>query len=131
MENITVDKVIQKRIQLSDKMSELTKAYETEHAKLSKARDTLDLWLLQKAKNDGVQSFKACTGTAFVSSRLRPSCSDWEGLWNWMADTNNFSLHEKRLSVNAIKEYMEEHDGELPPGVNVFMQETVNVRRAG
>ena len=39
------------------------------------------------------------------------------------------SLLEKRCSKNAVKEYMDAHNGQLPPGVDWYVEQVVNVKR--
>lgn len=58
-----------------------------------------------------------------------PSCKDWDALWTHVQETGNFDLVTRRLSSKAIKEYMDAHDGNLPPGVTVHVERGVTVTR--
>ena len=46
-----------------------------------------------------------------------------------MVQNDGFDLMERRLKATFVKQFMDENNGALPPGVNVHREFEVSVRR--
>jgi len=68
-------------------------------------------------------------GTAYKSEDWQAGCSDWAIFHEFCREHDLLNLMEKRVSVAALREYMENNGGRLPPGVSLHREVTVNVRR--
>ena len=130
MGDLTIEEVMEKRIILRDKRSDLKKEFSEQDNKLKEAEIQCENWLLRRANENGVDSFK-CTGigTAYKSIDVKTSCADWPAFYKWVLSTGNIDALEKRVSRTFVKDFRKETKGELPPGVNVFEEEVMNVRR--
>ena len=130
MDKLTVEMVIEKRIIVRDKRSELKKKFDEADTKLKDIGEQCEVWLMKRANELGVDSFKVKgVGTAYTSVSMRVSCSDWPLLHSWVKETGNLGALEQRVSKKFVQEFREEfHD--LPPGVNVFEENIMNVRRS-
>lgn len=130
MEDLTITVVIAKRITLRDMRTDLKKKFDEENDKLKDAEGQCEVWLLKRSNELGIDQLKATgVGTAFRSIETKVSCGDWNVFHNWVLETGNLDALEKRVSRKFIQEYRkEEHD--LPPGVNVFEEVVMNVRRS-
>ena len=88
-------------------------------------------WLLQRAIDAGVDQFKCKgVGTAYKSITTRVSCADWPEFHRWVLKTKNVSALEQRVSKTFVKEYREANKDNLPPGVTIFEEAVMNVRRS-
>lgn len=128
MPSPTPDVVIERFIQVRDKRAELKRAYEAEDFKLKQAAEKLEGWLLSRLNDQKVDSFKTAQGTAYIAVETKASCADWPSFWQFIIQTGNPQLLEKRVAIGAIKEY-EENTGSLPPYVNKVEERVVRVRR--
>jgi hypothetical protein len=63
----------------------------------------------------GVESGKYGPYKLTVKTKATPRCTDWEGLWAYIKDTNSFELLHKRLTEVAIMERLDA--GEHLPGI--------------
>lgn len=125
----TIETVVEKRIQLRDKRSELKRVWEEEDEVYKVAEDKLDGWLLKRLQEQGVDSVRTEAGTAYTTINTRASCNDWQALWQWISEQNRLDFLEKRVATKTVTEYIEE-TGNLPPGVNVNREHVIRVRRS-
>jgi hypothetical protein len=121
--------VIEAYTKLRDKRSELKRAYEAEDSILKDKMRKLDAWLLGKMAEVGTTQLKGNGSVAFISTIDKAKCDDWGTFWQWLADNARLDMLEKRVANKSISEYLEEF-GELPPGISVTREKTVNVRKA-
>ena len=110
-------------------MDEKRKAYEAEEAKLKGDLEEITNFMLTCLNDGGMESVKTTEGTFFRKEKVIPQGADWDAFYKWVAKNDAFDALERRIKSTFITDYMKEHDGALPPGVNVFRQWTVGVRK--
>ena len=84
--------------------------------------------LLVQLAESGGQSVRTEAGTYFRTEIIKPSVSDWRALYDWIKDHDGFDMLERRVKSTSVKEFMDENQGLLPPGVNVLREYEVRVR---
>lgn len=130
MSDITVDRAVKTYVRIRDEKDRLTREYNEKEAGLKAQLEQLELFFAAKAEENGVDGFKTQFGTVFKEEKLTASCADWELFGNWIIEHNEIEMLERRVKHATVKQYMADHDGALPPGVNVFREEKMRVRRA-
>lgn len=108
---------------------------ESEHKKQMKpykeALSSIEVVLLDRAHKDGVQSFPVKgIGTAYRVVKTSATVKSWSETLPFIRKEELWNLLEHRVNKTAIKEYMEENNGELPPGIKWVEFETINIRRS-
>lgn len=72
------------------------------------------------------------SGTFFKTMSVKPAATDWTVLYEWIKKHDAFHFLHKRISSEAVKDYMEEHkddtEGGLPPGLSVIKDYDIIVR---
>lgn len=129
MSDYKVDDVIAKYVELRDKKAAAKAKYDNYVKDIDDKLDRLEAWMLKQMEEVGVESFKSSHGTAYVQEKTKCSGSDWPTTWRWIKEHDRFDLLEKRVSSKTAKEVFEE-TGEYPPGINVYTEREVVVRRA-
>jgi len=125
----TADSITEEFVALRDARAALKKQYENEDNALKEQMARRDVWLLTAINAMGCESIRTSHGTAYKQTKTRSSCGDWPAYWNYMKEHDRFDLVEKRVSQGAISKMIEDEE-ELPPGVNLFSEDVVTVRRA-
>jgi hypothetical protein len=125
----SLDRVVQARQAIKDARTVKRHAWEKEDLVLEESQKKLDQFILSILNANGASSIATEHGTAIRSLKLKPSAADWNAIWEWMKANDAAELLERRLKTTFIKEYMEEHDGAIPPGINVLREYEVTVRR--
>jgi len=126
---IKLDRVVQAYSAIRDARTARRHVWEAEDLLLETDQNTLKVLMLDLLNKNGATSIKTEHGTAYRSEKLKPSAADWGAIWDWAVANNAMDIFERRLKAAFIKEYMEAHDGAVPPGVNVHREYEVSVRR--
>lgn len=128
---INLDRVVQAFNAIKDARTAKRHAWEAEDLALEQDQDKLKVLMLELLNNIGGKSIATDHGTIYRTEKIRPSAADWNTVYAWIvADPERFELLEKRLKATFVKQFMEENDGVIPPGVNVHREYEVAVRRA-
>lgn len=125
----TADQVTCAYVALRDQRKALKDEYEAADRALLDKMDRLEVWLMMQLTKLGADSLKTEHGTAYISTRDRATCADWESFWAWCAQNGRVDMLEKRVSTKPVAEYLDQY-GELPPGINIERERSITVRRA-
>lgn len=128
---LELDRVVQAYNAIRDARTVRRHAYEEADGKLEKQQNRLKAYMLEQLNAAGAKGISTEHGTIYRTEKVRPSAADWQVIWTWMIANDGFDIMEKRLKATFVKQFMDEHDGALPPGVNVHREFEVAVRRTG
>jgi len=116
-------------LKMRDEKDRLTREYEEQKRALETNMEKISAQLLKFLNDNAIDSSSADGVTFFKQEEVKPSCSDWSAFHAWIAREDAFDMLQKRITVTALKEYMETNEGALPPGVNVHREYVVRIRR--
>lgn len=120
--------VVAKYVELRDKKAEIESKVKEQVAEIRQQLEQLEVWIQMEADKAGVTSFKTDAGTAFVTTTDFASIADFDAMVEWVKKNDAYEVFERRVSKNAIRQYVEEHNA-VPPGVSYGTKLGVNVRR--
>lgn len=127
---VSLAKVAQAYTAIRDARTAKRHAWEKEDEALEADQDKLKALMLQVMNESGAQSVRTDYGTIYRTQKLKPSAADWNAFYDWvMQDRDRFEAIEKRIKATFIQQYMDDNNGELPPGVNAHREYEVAVRR--
>lgn len=128
---INLDRVVQAYNAIRDARTAKRHAWEAEDLMLENDQDKLKVMMLDMLNQLGGKSIATDHGTIYRTEKVRPSAADWNVVYDWIAeDPERFELLEKRLKATFVKQFMEDNEGRIPPGVNVHREYEVAVRRS-
>lgn len=127
---MSVDRLVKIYIKIRDAKADLVKQQAEEVKKLSDQQDMIATELMRRALDEGVNGFKTEHGTVTIKSNIKASCADWEVFGEFLKDKDPVEYLGKNVKASTIREYMDNNDGELPPGINIFKESAVSVRRS-
>lgn len=131
MSEVTVDRLVAIYIKIRDARAAASSEHRQKDAELKEKLDMINNALLARAHEAGVTGFKvAGMGTTYIDVELQCSGADWGAFYTWMKENDAMDMLERRIKSTAIKEYMEAHEGMVPPGVNTFAQQIMKVRKS-
>lgn len=116
-------------IRLRDARASLRRDYETQDDELKQKQNVIEAQMLKLMLDSNVSSVRTDSGTFYKQEQMIPIGSDWEVFYNWIAKNQAFDALERRVKRTFVQEYMEEHNGEPPPGISVLRENVVRVRR--
>ena len=126
----SLDKLVQAYKAIGDARTVKRHQWEEEDQKLEAGQLKIRAAILQIMNATGASSIRTDHGTAIRSFKTKPSVADWSAVYAWiMADPERFELMEKRVKSTFVKEYMDANNGQPPPGINVYQEYEISVRR--
>ena len=117
-------------IKIRDKRAEIKKAFEEQDKALKEKLELIEGEMLRHMQETGIESIKTAAGTFYKQEDITPTGSDWDAFYTWVKTNDAFDALERRIKKGFIKEYMETHEGGIPPGVSVYREYVVRVRRS-
>jgi hypothetical protein len=129
MVEVTHEKLISTFVKMRDARSDLKAQFEAKDRKLREQMEQVESFILHILNTSGVESFRTNAGTAYRTESMTPTASDWGAFYAWVKETDGFDFLFRRIKADAVKDYMNQHDGMAPPGVSVFSKYGVTIRR--
>lgn len=117
-------------IKLRDARAALKQTFDAEDKALKANQDRLEAAMLQILHTANAESIATEAGTFYRQEEITPRGDDWDALYKWISDNNAFEALERRIKKTFVREFMDVHDGALPPGVSVYREFVARVRRA-
>lgn len=123
-------------LELRNKKAALSATFNAECAKLDKLSDELvAVALAENAPTSGVVNIKTNAGTLMFDTKTRANVVDWPAFYDFISKERRFDFLHKRVTDNAVAAYVEDNPEnptkDLPPGVTLFRQRVVTVRKPG
>ena len=122
------EQLVKLYIGLRDRRSERKRAYEMEDEGDKGKQEKIEGILLRRFQDDGIESVRTASGTAYKTVRTNVSVGDADMFFSFVVQNELWELLEKRASKTVVEQYKAEHE-DLPPGVNYSETVCVNVRR--
>lgn len=122
------DKLVRIFTKIRDARKKLSAEFDLADNALKLQLDAVATELKRRCLETGQTGFKTDFGTVYITETLNVGCSDWTMFGDWLKDKDPLAFLESRIKKTAIKEYMEAHKGELPPGVTTFRETEARVR---
>lgn len=116
-------------IELRDQKASMKAEFEESLKPINEKMDKLEAKLLETMDLLGSDSMKTESGTAYVSLRTSASVADREVFMDHVKKNDDWGLLEVRAAKAGVEAYKAEH-GDIPPGVNLREERTVNIRRS-
>lgn len=85
-------------------------------------------FLLAQMEEQEVNSFSTADGTAAQKTNRYVRVSDWGTFLEWAKENEHFDLLKRDVAKNDLLQFMDEFE-EIPPGITVTSEVTVNVNK--
>ena len=122
--------IIKKRIEIRDYLERKAKEREAEDLPYQEAVTALEGMISLVMQQQGVESIKTEFGTAYKSQVMAVKMADRDAFLDFVINTNSQQFLTSAVAKEAVKEYMEEHNSALPPGLDVTYILKTNFRKA-
>jgi hypothetical protein len=126
---------VEKRVKLYIKTraakSAAQKEFDETKAQFEKIMELCENTMLKDADGQGVTGFTTPWGTTYAAETMKISIADDNAFYSFVKGEGDLDFFERRVSSTHVQQYMEQHDGNLPPGLNIFRERVMRVRKAG
>ncbi len=122
--------IIKKRIEIRDYLERKAKERETEDLPYQEAVSALEGMISMLMQQQGVDSIKTEFGTAYKSQVMAVKMADRDVFLDFVINTDSRQFLTSAVTKEAVKEYLDEHNSALPPGLDVTYIIKTNFRKA-
>lgn len=122
--------IIKKRIEIRDYLERKAKEREAEDLPYQEAVTALEGMISLLMQQQGVESIKTEFGTAYKSQVMAVKMADRDAFLDFVINTQSPQFLTSAVAKEAVKEYMDEHNSALPPGLDVTYIIKTNFRKA-
>lgn len=124
------DHYVGKYVQLRDKIKQLDDEHKEKMKPYRELLERLNGLLLEHLKVVGADSSKTPAGTVYKTLKKSATIADAGAFRAYVIENRAWEMCDWRVNVTAATAFIEENEGELPPGVNYTTHYEVGVRRA-
>jgi hypothetical protein len=128
-EPIPLDRLAKVYRKMRDKISELTKEYDTQVELLKAEQEEIKNAMKEQMQALGVTSVRTDQGTVVMSVKTRYSTADWDSFKKFVVEHDALDLFEKRIAQTNMKQFLDENPGTVPPGLNSNSEYDISVRK--
>lgn len=119
-------------LQMRTAKAAVNKHAEAAEAEFKEVMQAIENRLLQKADAASVTGFKfKGIGTSYTATETKVSIADDNAFYDFVAAQGRDGLEffERRVVMKAVDAWMENNGGVTPPGLNLFRNRTMRVRK--
>lgn len=124
-----LNRLVRAHLKIRDARTKLSREFDDADSALKAKQDRLEAEMLRFLNDNNTKSVRTESGTVYRAEDIRPVNTDWDTLYAWIKENDTFEALERRLKKTFVQDYMEEHNGAVPPGVSVARSFVARVRR--
>lgn len=113
---------------IRDRRADLKAEFKKEDDALKDQMEAIENAFMEEMDALGQTTVKTNEGTVFIKESMKANFADWDAALAWMKEHDDFGLLTQRPAINAVREHINE-EGEPPPGVNIFRERSVQIRK--
>lgn len=125
----TVEQRVARYVKLRDSRAAANKEADLLDRAYKQALEAIESTLIADAQAQGVTGFKTEVGTTYLDERMLTTIADDLAFFTFVKEQGDLDFFERRVKATHVKEWMDANNGVLPPGLNVFRELTMKVRR--
>jgi hypothetical protein len=125
-----IDTRVAQYIAVRDEIARLEEEHKAALRPLNALKEKLKQAILNFFDKTGQTSAKTKYGTASAKVVYTSPLSDPDLFMNFVRENDAYELMDRRANSTAVREYLDEHDGQLPPGVKLNARRTVGVTKS-
>jgi hypothetical protein len=122
------DRLVGVIIKIRDKIADLNKEYEEALKTLREQKQRIENEVIRRLQERGASQTKTGKGTAFLGESMQATIADETQFKRFCLEQADLDFFQSRVKVAHLKEFMDNNEGKLPPGISVFREVTLNVR---
>jgi hypothetical protein len=128
-EVIPMDRLAKVYVKIRDRISDITKVYETEVETLKAQQAQVSATMKDQLRAMGSLSSKTEYGTVSLITKTRYYAMDKDAFKRFVVENDAADLYEQRVAQKNMAEFLEKNPGNVPPGLNIVSEIEVSVRK--
>lgn len=128
---LQLDRLIGKYVALRDRKRELEAKHKEQLTPFNQIMAEIEAKLLDHMQSSGINSIATSAGTAYQSTTPRATIKDRTAFRQWVVETGSFDIVDWKASPTGVFNFIQDHEGMVPPGINASTYTAVRFRRPG
>ena len=128
-EVIPMDRLAKVYVKIRDRISDITKVYETEVETLKAQQAQVSSTMKDQLRSMGSLSAKTEYGTVSLITKTRYYAMDKDAFKRFVIENDAADLYEQRVAQKNMAEFLDKNPGNVPPGLNIVSEIEVSVRK--
>lgn len=126
-----VDKKVKLYLEVRQAKAAEARAFEQKEAEYKAIMQAVENYLLADADRAGTNGFTTDYGTTYTGESVKISIADDAVFETFLRQQENpFLFFERRVSSTQVAAFMKLNEGASPPGLNIFRERVMRVRKA-
>jgi len=125
-----IDKRVAQYIGVRDEIARIEEEHKEQLKPLNALKEKLVQSMLDFLDHTGQKSARTEFGTVTAKVNYTSPLTDPDVFMTFVRENDAYELMDRRANSTAVREYLDEHDGQLPPGVKLNARRTVGVTKA-
>ena len=125
-----VEKLVKLFVKTREAKAAATREYEAKKAEFERIMEACENQMLAEADRCKVEGFKTPFGTTYTATDVKISIADHEAFQKFVKEQDDLEFFQARVAVARVQDYMEKNSESIPPGLNVFRERKMRVRKA-
>lgn len=125
MDDVTIDQLVAVDRKMNERLTELQTQMDAIEEQRSAVRDTI----LKIMNEQNATSISTAHGTVSRTVKNRYWTNDWTVLHQYILEHGAVDLLEKRVHQTNMKEWIDAHPNDYPPGLNVDREFSITIRK--
>ena len=126
---VPMDKLAKVYIRIRDKISELTRDYETQVEELKLQQSQVADVMKTQMRSVNELSSKTAYGTVSLITKVRYQAMDKDAFKQFVIENEAVDLYEQRIAQKNMAQFIADNPNTVIPGLDVVSEVTVSVRR--
>ncbi len=127
---VTIDDMVRKAIELDDYISAETKAHDERMKPYRDGLNAIKAATLAHLQAQKQQNAKTESGTAYQQTTMSVKVDDREKFLDFIDGQEQWSMLDAGALKAPVETWINEHNGEAPPGISVSFFTKCNIRRS-
>lgn len=124
--NQKFNRMVRAYLNIREARSTLKNEYAARDNDLKNQLGRIETAMLEALNESGAESVRTEFGTAYTQTTTKAAIADWSAFSQW---EDAIEFMERRVKASMVREYLDEC-GELPPGVNIYNELNVRIRKS-
>ncbi len=127
---LPVEKLVKLFTRTRDAKAAGQKVWDAQEAEFKAIMAACESFMLKRADEDGVTGYKTPFGTTYTAETSKITIADDTAFFDFVREAGDLDFFERRVSTTHVGNYMKAHEGLAPPGLNIFRERVMRVRKA-
>jgi hypothetical protein len=128
-ELVSIEDMVEAYRNVRDTIAKRKELFEAQMGKLEKSLEVISSSILEFCNEHNLDSVKTPMGTVSRRVQSRYWTSDWESMYNFVAEQNIPFALEKRIHNGNMQQFLDENPDLMPKGLQLDRKFVIQVRK--